>query len=455
MTAEPRSTPSTPEPAPAPAAVDATAARAGDQSAGRNAAVATALASRDLVVDLARVACILLVVVIHLLMIGVGYAPDGSLVVSRPLEAQPWFAAATWFGQIMPLFFAVGGFTALAAWRSLTRRGGDATAFVRGRVLRLAGPALPLFVFFSVVLGVATLIGVDPALLDTIATGTGSPLWFLAAFLIAQCAVPWMSQLHERAPRMTLVVLAAGAVVVDVLRITSGIAEIGLANLFFIWLFVQQLGFWYSDGWFRRRRPAVLVGLAAAAYLVIWPLVALGWYSPDMLVNLNPPTVPLMLLGIAQISLMSALHRPLSALMRRRPAQAVVHLVGSRAMTVYLWHLPVIIIVEGLSLLIPGAAPEPGSAGWWASRPLALIVVLGIVFAIAPLLVRFERLPTAIPEGFRAPSPIATAAAAVLAIVPPFLVMQWFLDLPIALIGTASLVVVLLLLRPRRAALRA
>ncbi|MFF2494893.1 acyltransferase [Agromyces sp. NPDC058064] len=446
MTAEPRSTSSTPS-TPEPAAASAPAAD--------RAAAEAALASRDLVVDLARVACILLVVVIHLLMIGVGYAPDGSLVVSRPLEAQPWFAAATWFGQIMPLFFAVGGFTALAAWRSLRRRGGDATAFVRGRVLRLAGPALPLFVFFSVVLGVATLIGVDPALLDTVATGTGSPLWFLAAFLIAQCAVPWMSQLHERAPVRTLVVLAAGAVAIDALRITTGIAAIGLANLFFIWLFVQQLGFWYSDGWFRRRRVATLVGIAAAAYLVIWPLVAIGWYSPDMLVNLNPPTAPLALLGIAQISLMSALHRPLSALMQRRPAQAVVYLVGSRAMTVYLWHLPVIIVVEGLSLLIPGAAPEPGSAAWWASRPIALVVVLGIVFAIAPLLVRFERLPTAIPPGFRAPSPVATAAAVVLAIVPPFLVMQWFLDLPIALIGTALLVVVLLLLRPRREALRA
>ncbi|MFF2387278.1 acyltransferase [Agromyces sp. NPDC058104] len=447
MTAEPRSTPSTPEPAAAaaPATPEARPAGAG----------AAALASRDLVVDLARVACILLVVVIHLLMIGVGYAPDGSLVVSRPLEAQPWFAAATWVGQIMPLFFAVGGFTALAAWRSLRRRGGDATAFVRGRVLRLAGPALPLFVFFSVVLGVATLVGVDPALLDTVATGTGSPLWYLAAFLIAQCAVPWMSQLHERAPLGTLVVLAAGAVAIDALRITTGIAAIGLANLFFIWLFVQQLGFWYSDGWFRRRRVVTLVGIAAAAYLVIWPLVAIGWYSPDMLVNLNPPTVPLALLGIAQLSLMSALHRPLSALMRRRTTQAVVYLVGSRAMTVYLWHLPVIIVVEGLSLLIPGAAPEPGSAAWWASRPIALVVVLGIVFAIAPLLVRFERLPTAIPQGFRAPTTFATATAAVLAIVPPFLVMQWFLDLPIALIGTALLVAVLLLLRPRRGPLRA
>ncbi|ANJ26621.1 acyltransferase family protein [Agromyces aureus] len=411
-----------------------------------------AVSRRDLVIDLARVACILLVVVIHLLMIGVGYSPDGELVVSRPLEAQPWFAAATWVGQIMPLFFAAGGFTALTAWRSLRRKGGDRTDFVRGRVLRLAAPALPLFVFFAVVLGGATIAGVDPALLDTVATGTGSPLWFLAAFLLAQCAVPWMVALHDRAPRATLALLAIAAVAVDALRIATGIDEIGLLNLAFVWLFVQQLGFWYADGWFRTRHPLTLVTLVVAAYALIWVVVSAEWYSPDMLTNLNPPTVPLMLLGIAQISLLTLLHRPLAALMRTRPAQAVVYLVGSRAMTVYLWHLPVIIIVEGASLLIPGAAPEPGSAVWWATRPIAFVVVLGVVFAIAPLLLRFEQVPTTIPDGRRRPGSAAIAIAAVLAFVPPFLVLESFLDLRIAVTGVVLLSLSLWLLRARRLA---
>ncbi|GAA1949286.1 acyltransferase family protein [Agromyces allii] len=411
-----------------------------------------AVSRRDLVIDLARVACILLVVVIHLLMIGVGYSPDGELVVSRPLEAQPWFAAATWIGQIMPLFFAAGGFTALTAWRSLLRKGGDRADFVRGRVLRLASPALPLFVFFAVVLGGATIAGIDPALLDTVATGTGSPLWFLAAFLLAQCAVPWMVALHDRAPRATLAALAGAAVAVDAIRIATGIEPIGLLNLAFVWLFVQQLGFWYADGWFRTRHPLTLVALVVAAYALIWVVVAAGWYSPDMLTNLNPPTVPLMLLGVAQISLLTLLHRPLAALMRTRPAQAVVYLVGSRAMTVYLWHLPVIIIVEGVSLLIPGAAPEPGSAVWWATRPIALVVVLGVVFAIAPLLLRFEQVPTTIPDGRRRPGSAAIAIAAVLAFVPPFLVLEFFLDLPIAVTGVVLLSLSLWLLRARRLA---
>ena len=122
-----------------------------------------AIAKRDLVVDLARVACVLLVVVIHLLMIGVGIGADGAIIASRPLEAQPWFAAATWAGQIMPLFFALGRFTAHTAWRSLERRGGDQVDFVRGRVLRRARPAMPLFLLSSVALAAATLAGVDPA----------------------------------------------------------------------------------------------------------------------------------------------------------------------------------------------------------------------------------------------------------------------------------------------------
>ncbi len=411
---------------------------------------AALLARRDLVVDLARVACVVLVVVIHLLMIGVGLDGSGAIVVSRPLEAQPWFDAATWVGQIMPLFFALGGFTAVTSWRSLAARGGTAVDFIRARTMRLATPALPLFAFFAIVLGAATVAGVDPALLETVAAGVGTPLWFLAAFLLAQCLVPVFTGLHDRAPRLTLATLAAAALLVDAARVATGVDEVGLLNLVFVWGFTQQLGLWYADGWFRRRTPPQLVGLAAAAYLLIWPGVEAGWYSPDMLTNLNPPTVPLMLLGVAQLSLLSVLRAPLSSLMSTRAAQAVVFVVGSRAMTVYLWHLPVIVVVAGLSLLVPGAAPEPASPAWWISRPVTLLVVLALVWAVSLPLARFETIATAVPDGFRRPSAGAIVAAAVLAFVPPFAVMQWFLDLQLAVGGTALLAASVILDRARR-----
>jgi hypothetical protein len=182
----------------------------------------------------------------------------------------------------------------------------------------------------------------------------------------------------------------------------------------------------------------------------MWPGVEAGWYSPDMLTNLNPPTVPLMLLGIAQVCLLSVLHAPLSALMSSRAAQAAVFVVGSRAMTVYLWHLPVIVAVAGLSLLVPGAAPEPASPTWWAGRPVVLVLVLAVVWLISVPLARFETVAATIPDGFRRPRAALIVAAAVLAFIPPFAVMQWFLDLQLAVGGMVLLAASVILDRPRR-----
>ncbi|MEO8263851.1 MAG: acyltransferase family protein, partial [Pseudolysinimonas sp.] len=122
------------------------------------ATAALDLSKRDLTLDLARVFCVLLVVVIHLLLVGVNTEARSGIALERPLEAQTWFPIATWFGQIMPLFFVVGGFASMTAWRSLQRRGGDGDDYVKSRVLRLAQPAFPLFVFYVVAIGAGLLI---------------------------------------------------------------------------------------------------------------------------------------------------------------------------------------------------------------------------------------------------------------------------------------------------------
>jgi hypothetical protein len=375
-------------------------------------------------------------------MIGVGFDADGALVVSRPLENQAWFDGATWVGQIMPLFFVVGGFAALTAWRSLQRRGQGASDYVRNRVLRLAQPAFPLFVFYVVVLGGATFIGIDPTLLDTVAIGAGSPLWFLAAYTLCQALVPTMAGWHARAPRATLVVLLAGVIVVDAVRYSVGISFIGLANLFFVWLLVQQIGFWYADGWFARRSWWQLVLIAAGAYATLFPLTAFGPYDTDMLTNLNPPTLPLVCLALAQACVLRLLRPALARLMNTHAARAVVFVVGSRLMTIYLWHLPMIIVLSGIALLIPGASPEPASATWWWTRPIMFVVVMAAIFGLSFLVGRWEapREITATPPGG------VVALAAILSFIPAFAVMEWFLDLKLAILGAVLLGVSVLLL---------
>jgi hypothetical protein len=400
------------------------------------------LSKRDLTLDLARVFCVLLVVAIHLMMVGVGLNADGQIVVSRPLETQPWFAPVTWVGQIMPLFFVVGGFASLTAWRSLRRRNGTGAAYVRSRVLRLAQPALPLYLFYVVALVVIGFIGVDPNLVATTVAGTGAPLWFLAAYLLVQAVVPLMVRLHERAPRLTLLALLAGVIIVDIARFSSGITEIGLLNLFFVWVLIHQFGFWYADGWFGRRTWWQLLLVAVGCYALLYAVCSLGLYPFDMLRNLNPPTLPLVLLGLAQACLLRVLRPALAALMRTTWAKGVVFLAGTRLMTIYLWHLPVIVILTGLALLIPGASPEPASPAWWWSRIPVYLLVLAAIYGLSFLVGRWEA-----PREVTGEPPIPVVViAAVLAFTPNLLVLQFFMDLPLAILGSVFLAAAVLML---------
>ncbi|MCP2047837.1 UNVERIFIED_ORG: hypothetical protein J3D58_001909 [Paenarthrobacter nicotinovorans] len=254
-------------------------------------------ATRDLVVDFIRVACMFAVVAVHLLMMGISVDESG-IGVGNPLTSLSWFAQGTWFGQVMPLFFIVGGFASLTSWRSLRRKGGDAGDYLRNRVLRLVRPTVALYAFLAIALWSATAAGVPGDLLAVIAAGAGVQLWFLAAYLICQAIVPTMAKLHEAAPYRTVAALAAGAVVVDVFRL--GLEHnpwgfdsnpIGLLNMVFVWGLLQQLGFFYADGFFDRFARWQLVLAAAGCYAAMVLLTHSGPYPVDMLTNQEPAHV--------------------------------------------------------------------------------------------------------------------------------------------------------------------
>ncbi|WP_420366428.1 acyltransferase family protein [Curtobacterium sp. L3-7] len=293
------------------------------------------IAKRDLVVDLIRTACVVLVVFVHVTMVGVA-ADDAGIRVTSPLQELDWYIAATWIGQVMPLFFVVGGFASAVGWRSTVQRGGGPRDYVATRLVRLFRPAIPLFLVLAIGLVTATLLGTPRDLLAEVAFGIGSPLWFLAAYGITQCCVPLMARLHERAPWATLAGLLVLAAAVDGVRLATGVADVGLLNLGPVWLFAQQLGFLWADGWFARRSKLLLLGVAAAAYAVLVPMTSLGLWAPDMLQDLNPPMLPLAFLAIAQACLVQLVHAPLTRLMRTRAAQGAVFVLGRDGMAIYL-----------------------------------------------------------------------------------------------------------------------
>jgi surface polysaccharide O-acyltransferase-like enzyme len=404
------------------------------------------LARRDLSVDLVRVLCVLLVVVLHSLMLGLEVKPGGAIGWQNVVQEQPWFAVASWFGQLMPLFFVVGGFASWQGWASVRRRGGGGADFFRARLLRLGTPAAVWYLVVGAVVLAATAAGLPVPVAQLLAKGLGMPLWFLAAYLICQAAVPMLIRLHTARPVATFAVLLAGVIAVDAVRGATGVDAVGLLNLLLVWPLVQQIGFLYADGTLDRLGRPALLGLAAAAFALVGVLASTGLYSPDMLDDLNPPTLPLVLIGAGQTALFVLVKPALDRLMGTRPAQAFVAVAGTRLMTVYLWHLLLVIAVAATVLIAPEVVPAVGTAAWWLARIPGDLSVFVVLFVLSLGVARFERGPK---RTGPTPSVPVLVVAGVLATVPPFWAMQFGLDLAGFVWGAAALTVAVLLARGR------
>ena len=405
---------------------------------------------RDPAMDLVRVLCVVLVVAGHLLMIGASIVPGRGLVVERTLLETPWIGPLTWIAQIMPLFFVVGGFAGIGAWRRLEASGGTASDYIRSRILRLARPSIALFAALAIGILAMHLTGVDPVSIRLIGLGISAPIWFLAAYAFAQAYLPGLATFHARAPWWTLAALAVGALACDVLRFATGFEALALLDMTFVWLFAQQLGFWVADGWFARRSPATIAAIGAGAYLVLFGLVGLG-YPGNMLDNLYPPTFAIVALALGQTCLLVLAHPALTKLVAVRSVRVVVAVVGARLMTVYLWHVPVLALVIGLLLLTPLPAPPAGSPAWWLTRPGVLVVMIVVLAGISAVLGRLER-PSPPPR--QRPSDWATGLAAAGMVLPPFAVLVWGLDFMVAACSALLLTGAVLLLNPLPAGAR-
>ena len=353
------------------------------------AAQASTAIERSSTIDAVRAVSLLVVVVLHALMVGAWTGPDGGLLTRVALSGETWFAPVTWVLQVMPLFFIAGGFAALLQWRRLRGRGASAGEYVSGRVRRLAVPAVAMVATVGAVLAVARALGADASLLAEAGLRIGQPLWFLAVYSGVTALVPAMAWLHDRRPVLTLAGLAVGALAVDVTSRLTGL-DIGYVNLVFVWLLMQQLGFVMLDGpmgaWPRGR---LLAGVGISLALLVL-CVGLGW-SPDMIENLNPPTFALVLLGAAQFFALQLLRPWLDRVTARPAAARIAARVGGGAMSVYLWHMPLIMaLVAGMWVLgLP--LPEPHSEGWWISRLPWLAVIFAAVVPFAARIARIDR----------------------------------------------------------------
>ncbi|GGM27042.1 hypothetical protein GCM10007977_030290 [Dactylosporangium sucinum] len=127
-----------------------------------------------------------------------------------------------------------------------------------------------------------------------------------------------------------------------------------------------------------------------------------GPYPPSMIglsdvpvSNLAPPTGALVALAVAQFAAISWLGRRCEPALATDRWRRFLDDGNAPLMTVYLWHLPAMVLLVGAGLLLPDLILPDAGLHWWLIRPLWLANCALILVVLTRLWHRFEtvRLP--------------------------------------------------------------
>ncbi|MCZ6912777.1 MAG: acyltransferase [Proteobacteria bacterium] len=353
---------------------------------------------RNRYVDFLRAVSILAVITGHWLIVAL-YYHDGSLNPPGTLLAiQPKTQWLTWLFQVMPIFFIVGGYANAVSLESARRRGIDYAGWLAARLNRLVTPLLALLMGWAILAVLLYFWDVSSAVIGLASRAALIPIWFLAIYIMVVVLAPATYKAWRRWGFVSFWVFAAAGALVDVAFFVADIRWLGWTNYFWIWLSVHHLGYAWRDG--RMGSPAQLMTYSALGLLVLMLLIFTGPYplamvgSPDEgLSNTAPPKISLLALAIIQFGLLLAIEKPIRRMLSGLRVWAATVLINSMIMTVYLWHLTVMVIIVSLLYLAGGVGLgfEPGSSAWWLTRPLWIGVLYTALLPVALLMAPLER----------------------------------------------------------------
>jgi fucose 4-O-acetylase-like acetyltransferase len=374
-------------------------------------------ASRNRYVDFLRAVSIGVVVLGHWLMAAPSLTDKqftlGDMLVER------WAQWLTWVFQVMPLFFIVGGYANAASWQAARRSGRSYGDWAAARVQRLIAPVIPLVLVWSALALLAPALETRAELLQVGSRVAFIPTWFLAVYVGVAILAPATLAAWRRFGAGSFWALAIGAAAVDAAAFAGGVEWVRWANYGFVWPAVHQLGYLWRDG--RLSGPSRALPWAAGGLLALVALVTVAGYPVSMISvpgqevsNSKPPTLALLALGAVQAGAVLSLEAPARRWLQREAPWAATVLVNGRIMTVYLWHATALIAVVAAAYALGGLGLRlvPGSAAWWAARPVWIGAALPLLALFVALFGRYERPDT----GTRGPVPawlgVASAGAA-------------------------------------------
>jgi len=352
---------------------------------------------RNRYVDFLRAVSIMMVITGHWLIVAL-YYHDGSLTPGDLLEIQPNTQWLTWLFQVMPIFFIVGGYANAVSLESARRRKIGYAGWLAARLNRLVTPLLALLLGWALLAAILYFSGVSGDVTRLASRAALIPTWFLAIYIMVVVLAPATYIAWQRWGFASFWALASVGALVDIAFFAAGLEWMGWSNYFWIWLSVHHLGYAWRDG--RMGSPARLLTYSALGLLTLGLLVFKGPYpfamvgSPDEgLSNSLPPKITLLILGITQFGLLLAIEGPMRRMLSGIRVWAATVLINSMIMTLYLWHLTVMVIIVALAFLAGGLGLglEPGSAGWWVTRPLWIGVLFTALLPVTMLLSPLER----------------------------------------------------------------
>jgi surface polysaccharide O-acyltransferase-like enzyme len=354
---------------------------------------------RNRYVDFLRAVSILMVVTGHWLVATVWYH-DGTFVAGDLLELRPNTQWMTWLFQVMPIFFIVGGYANAVSLESARRRGVGYAGWLATRLHRLVTPLLALLVGWGLLALALYFFGVSGDVTRLASRGALIPTWFLAIYLAIVMLAPLTYKAWKRWGFLSLFAFAGIGALVDYAFFAADMEWLGWTNYFWVWLSVHHLGYAWRDG--RLGNPVRLLVYSALGFAVLWLLIFKGPYpfamvgSPDEgLSNTLPPKITLFALGVFQFGLLLAIEGPMRRLLSNVKLWAATVLINGMIMTLYLWHITVLIVVVSLAYFAGGFGMgiEPGTDAWWMTRPLWIGVLYAVLLPVTLLMSPFERLP--------------------------------------------------------------
>ncbi|MGW2087777.1 acyltransferase family protein [Streptomyces sp. NPDC001880] len=346
---------------------------------------------RDPFIDVIRALCVLAVISQHWLMPVLAYE-NGHLSTGNALASPGWWIV-TWLTQVMPMVFFAGGAANFFSFRSAK----SVHIWLRSRIARLLVPVIPLGTVWLLL--PHALIGAGVPEQPVLMAGkiAGQLLWFLAVYVLVVALTPVMFRCYRRYGWRVIGMLAVCALVVDVLRFEVNPA-IGFLNALVVWPAAHQLGFHYADGGLRMRSGWTSAGLAAVGFGLTAAAVFFGPYPASMIgmpgapvSNMSPPTAVMLSLTIGQLGLWLTLKPAITRFAERPLATVFLQWCGTRFMTLYLWHMPALVMTAGISIVGLGfATPNPGSPMWFAVAPLWVGVSGFFLVCFTRIFGRFE-----------------------------------------------------------------